>query len=748
MSGRVIGCDLGTSNSVIAVRQPEARVLQSRENQDSIPSVVGWRRDRIVAGAPAADRMATAPENTIVSIKRLMGRAYRDPEVERVRSRYLYQVVPPLEGTEDDLRVTLGGREYSPIEISSYILKKVKEDAELRLGEPVEFAVITAPAYFTDKQRDATRKAALMAGLKVQKILDEPTAAAIAFGVDNVGASDAANILVYDLGGGTFDISVLTVVGGVFAQLDIEGDMWLGGDDFDHKIMDYALECVRAAHGLDASGDKRFLIELKKRAEQAKRALSSADRADIEVPGLLRDGGGNLVDVELELTRERFEEMIRPEVERTMALTRTALANACVTAEEIDHVLLVGGSSMIPMVRRSLAALFGESRLRADVDPMKCVAIGAAALAAKLGARVECSRGHLNPGAAVKCGECGEALAASAGAIEVGSVTAMDYGIGATGGRFEPIIPKGSPYPSPEPVVKTFRTPSSGLRRMKVAVYAGSNPLASANELQITAWLELPPDVPENTPLDVSLKLDADCVLERVKVSLKDGSGREVEVYPDRGGDRRSQLEKRIEALRRRWDQARMKADLAAVRQVESVYEAAIQATNAGRLDEAEQKLREMKRELDKTEEALWKKRAIGIVNYSQLALSAYGWLIGAQQAARVRRLMEDLQAKLDRDDNAAADAAYAELDRETDAMPGIAIDLLAMERALYLAQQAGDLPAAGRLRAALNETVNAARRGDFNAANGKIKEMLPAIVRFIQAPTLRSAAKEDAPRG
>ena len=255
---KVIGCDLGTTNSVIAIRQAEMKVLQSRENQDSIPSVVGSHRDQIIVGSLAVDRMMSAPENTIVSIKRLMGRAYRDPEVERVKSRYLYKIVPPSEGTDDDLRVMLGGRQYSPIEISSQILKKVKEDAELRLNDAVEFAVITVPAYFSDKQRDATRKAGQMAGLKVQKILDEPTAAAIAFGVDNVGPNDAANILVYDLGGGTFDISVLTVVGGIFAQLDIEGDMWLGGDDFDHKIMDCVIEHVNTRTRWTRTGTSAF----------------------------------------------------------------------------------------------------------------------------------------------------------------------------------------------------------------------------------------------------------------------------------------------------------------------------------------------------------------------------------------------------------------------------------------------------------------------------------------------------------
>ncbi len=745
---KVIGCDLGTTNSVIAIRQAEIKVLQSRENQDSIPSVVGSHRDQIIVGSLAVDRMMSAPENTIVSIKRLMGRAFRDPEVDRVKSRYLYKIVPPSEGTDDDLRVILGGRQYSPIEVSAQILKKVKEDAELRLNDAVEFAVITVPAYFSDKQRDATRKAGQMAGLKVQKILDEPTAAAIAFGVDNVGPNDAANILVYDLGGGTFDISVLTVVGGIFAQLDIEGDMWLGGDDFDHKIMDCVIEHVNATYEVDAYRNKRFLIELKKRAEQAKKALSTMKSADIQIFGLLQDRDGNLIDVEYELTRDRFEGLIRPEVERSIELVKAAIENARVSIDQIDHVLLVGGSSCIPMVRKALVSLFGKSKVRMDLDPMKCVAVGAAVLAAKLGEQVECSNGHLNPGSALTCEECGETLGPKTDlGIEIGSVTAMDYGIETKGDKFEPIIPKGSPYPSPEPVVKTFRTPSSGLRRMKVRVYAGSNPVASKNELQITVWLELPADVQENTPLDVSLKLDQDCVIERVKVSLKDGSGREIEVYPDRGGDRRSRLEKKLEAIKRKWDEARPKADLAAVREVESHYEDVIRAANAGKLDEADQRLLSMKREVDKTEETQWKKRAIGIINYSQRALDAYGWLTDAAQVARIRKLIEELQAAVDNDDNAGADRKYTELDKETDAMPGIVIDMLAMERAIYAAQQAGDLSAADKLRVALNETISAARRSDITAAVNKVKEVLPLINMFLKAESPRSATKEDVPR-
>jgi molecular chaperone DnaK len=310
--GAAIGIDLGTTNSVAAIKRGDVRVIQTRDAEDSTPSVVGFYRDQIIVGKRALDRAAAAPKDTIVSVKRLMGRAFNDPEVQRALEKYRYQVVAPADGTDEDVRVILGGKEYSPIEVSSFILKKIKEDAELRLGETVEYAVITVPAYFTDRQIEATLRAGQLAGLKVQRILDEPTAAAIAFGMDSVGADDSRTVLVYDLGGGTFDISVLNVVGGVFGQVNLEGNMWLGGDDFDFRLMEHAVAHVRDVHGLDPSGNDRFMVALKISAQRAKEALSSLARADITVgaQGQLLDSEGNVLEVELEITRDQLERMI------------------------------------------------------------------------------------------------------------------------------------------------------------------------------------------------------------------------------------------------------------------------------------------------------------------------------------------------------------------------------------------------------------------------------------------------------
>jgi molecular chaperone DnaK (HSP70) len=557
--GNCIGIDLGEKYTTIAICEGgEARVLQNRESQDLTRSVVGEYRKRIVVGMLALDNQLLAPSDTIESIKRLMGRGFRDENVQQLKEHAAYTVVEPSDGTDDDVRVIMGGKEYSPIQISSMILKKVKEDAEMRLGgDPgsVEFAVITVPAYFTDKQKDATRKAGQLAGLKVQKILDEPTAAAIAFGVDNVGADDSKTILVYDLGGGTFDVSVMTIVGGSFVRLNIQGDMWLGGDDFDRKIMDHVLQHVSTVYGVDGATDPRFMVELKKKAEQAKKALSTMNRTDIIIPGMLKDDEDNLISVELELSRGEFEAMIAKDVARSIEIVQAAIKNAgeAMTPDQIDHVLLVGGSSYIPLVQSALAKVFGREKLRMDIDPMKCVAYGAAILSAKWAEKIECPKGHVNPGKNSVCGMpgCGEPLFADL-AGDRGGVTPMAYGTQAEGDQFDVIIPKGTLFPMTKPEIKRFRTSAADLRRVCIPLYAGSDPVASRNELMATVWLELPGHVPVDTPYEVAFSLDEDGVLKKVQVALLDGSAAKIETYLDRGDGLRSRLEKRLEQLKRR----------------------------------------------------------------------------------------------------------------------------------------------------------------------------------------------------
>jgi molecular chaperone DnaK (HSP70) len=746
--GRCIGIDLGTTNSVAAIREGAPRVLQNRESLDLTRSVVGEYKSKILVGELALDRQLMAPKDTVESIKRLMGRGFRDENVQRLKEKAVFAVVEPSDGTDDDVRVVMGGKEYSPIQISSMILKKVKDDAEMRLNDVVEYAVITVPAYFTDKQKDATRKAGRLAGLKVQKILEEPTAAAIAFGVENVGPEDSETILVYDLGGGTFDVSIMTIVGGSFVTLNIEGDMWLGGDDFDRKIMDHVLRYVSTVYGVDGTADTRFMTELKKKAEQAKRALSTMTRTDIIIPGMLKDDDGNLISVELDISRTEFEGMIATDVARSMAIVETAMKNAgeAMTADQIDHVLVVGGSSYIPLVQSSLAARFGREKLMMGVDPMKCVAYGAAILSAKWSEAVECRKGHVNPGKNTVCEapDCGEPLDLELTIAD--GVTGMPYGIRTKAEKvtcsnghenpgknrrccvagceeeltgaddcYEEIIPKGASFPTPEPVKRRFSTPAANLKRLRVAIYAGSDRVASKNDLQATVWLELPDHVSEDTPVEVFLSLDGDGILNKVLVALLDGSGTRVETYLDRGDGLRSLLEKKLEQLKRRKDEAGDTLDPEGKMKWEELYGKATKALSANDTAAASSCADRMEKLLQAGGDA-WKRRAKGLCGYTELVLG-HSFLLDPPKTQQLKTLVKELQASIDRDDEAGAEQKYKELDEATDDLPDMIKLLMMLIRAVGIAKEKGLGVESDNVLAAYHKVESALRANDPNRA-------------------------------
>ena len=403
-----IGIDLGTTNSVVAFKKKETIILLNRENNELTPSVVGLYKGKIIKGSLAVDRAELAPKDTITSIKRLMGRGYSDDTVQKMKKKMLYEIVEPSDATADDVRVILGGKEYSPIEISAMILEKLKEDANMRLNPDVDVigAVITVPAYFSESQKDATRKAGWKAGLKVKKILDEPIAAAIAYGIDEPDSPETKIVLVYNLGRGTFDVSVLMINAGAFVQMNIEGDMWLGGNDFNQKIIDYILREIKDEYGVDGRDNIRLMMVLKKEAEKAKKELSSMDSTDVFITDKLEDEEGNYIDVDVEITRERFEHMIEERVLSTIDIVHKAIENANLTINEIDNVILVGGSTTIPMVQRAVIDIFGEEKVLKNIDPMKCVSQGAAILAA-IRKEFECPECNMvNPNDAEKCSNC------------------------------------------------------------------------------------------------------------------------------------------------------------------------------------------------------------------------------------------------------------------------------------------------------------------------------------------------------
>ncbi|MEU3572206.1 Hsp70 family protein [Kitasatospora sp. NPDC036755] len=402
---RTLGIDLGTTNSVVAhLRRGEPEIIFNRQNQEATPSVVGsGRKGELLVGSTARSRIAVDGANVIRSVKRFMGRKFKDPQVQAALKEVDYKVTA---GTDGDVNVWFNGRSYTPIEVSAIILHRLKEDAEQRLGEPFHRAVITVPAYFGERQVAATQEAGRMAGLHVLRIINEPTAAALAYGITSEAGDEGRTVLVYDLGGGTFDISILLLVPGSVSVLGIEGDNLLGGDDFDRGITSALLEDIREEYGAEYQPDLRDRPKIAATAETIKIELSNQESSEVILPGL---GAGQLV-LETEFERSRFEELIEARIERTIELTHKAIMQANLTVGDIDEVVLVGGSTAIPLVARRLGEVFGPRRIRRGVNPMQCVALGAAVQSALVG-EVECPECRA-PGdlSASNCANCATTL--------------------------------------------------------------------------------------------------------------------------------------------------------------------------------------------------------------------------------------------------------------------------------------------------------------------------------------------------
>ncbi|MGH8876238.1 MAG: Hsp70 family protein [Stackebrandtia sp.] len=515
-----IGIDLGTTNSVVSTYDSaakNAKVVQIRGARQT-PSVVSLRKrdaqEEILVGAPALNWAKRDPNNTIMSVKRLMGRDFADPIVSASRARRSYKITQGS-GTDPRAHVIIGDTTYSPSQVSTMILESLREGAAAKIKEDITHAVITVPAYFRESQRTATREAGEAAGLVVKRIIDEPTAAAIAFGLE-LEEGDRRRVLVYDLGGGTFDISILHTAKDSeghnhFQVLDFVGDNWLGGDDFDLLIVDHIVEWVKSNAGVDPSKDTEFLFLAKKAAEEAKRELSEVDSTDIIIPGAFRAPSGP-VDVEMTLSRGDFDAMIAPLVDKTIVLVREALDRQNQSAEDITDVLLVGGSTLTPKVCEEVEKLFGSGKVRRHVDPMECVAVGAGILASTLNG-VECvSCATVNDESSSECSECGHSLinARSAGDTHVHDVTGMGLGVRAVRGNeddaFVAIIPRGTPYPMAEPMHQSFEATDG--RMITVPVFEGDNPIASENLEQGEIEYELPQEIDIHTRVDVAFLFD------------------------------------------------------------------------------------------------------------------------------------------------------------------------------------------------------------------------------------------------
>ena len=467
---RSIGIDLGTTNSVAAIKRVQVEILKNAEGDYLTPSCVTLKKKKLpfskpefVVGKNALEWMKQDPENTVQAVKRLMGRSILNPEVQKIieEKRVSYRINQHSRGTDNKLGILLKEKEFSPEEISAKILEKIRLDAEASFGGEVAYAVITVPAYFNDKQKHATRMAAAMAGLKVRRLLPEPTAAAISFGVDNVKGDDAKTVLVFDFGGGTFDLSVLTISGGQFIEQGKGGDMWLGGEDMDRLLADYVLAEIAREYDISdikafIEGQKpkarnRFRGELKSAVEKAKIRLSDHDEAFVEILGVLKDEDGDLVDVDVEITRERFDEMIAGMVDTVVGLTQKVLEDIHFTPDLIDKVLLVGGSSRIPRVIAAMKEVFGHEKVMVHERPMLAIAEGAAILSHRLAETYECPQCGLDVAQQEKiCGGCGfdlEKYVIEEGVFDIVHSAAHDYYIYLENGEKHLLVEKNTPLP-------------------------------------------------------------------------------------------------------------------------------------------------------------------------------------------------------------------------------------------------------------------------------------------------------------
>ena len=496
--GKIIGIDLGTTNSCVAVMENGTPVvIQNSEGGRTTPSIVGFtaKGERIV-GAPAKNQMVTNPKNTVYSVKRLIGHRYSELTGEAKKLPYAIKD----NGSDVRVEVTENGaqKQFSPQEISAFILQKMKKTAEDYLGEPVTEAVITVPAYFNDAQRQATKDAGKIAGLDVKRIINEPTAASLAFGFDKDQKSEKT-IAVYDLGGGTFDISILELGDGVFEVKATNGDTHLGGDDWDRVIVNWLIDGFKADTGIDLSGDAMALQRLRDEAEKAKIALSNQTTVDINLPFITADATGPK-HLQRSLTRAQFEQMTDSLFERTKEPCRKAMADAGITADKIDEVLLVGGSSRMPKVQEIVKQIFGKEGSK-GVNPDEAVAVGAAIQ--------------------------GGVLAGDVKDVLLLDVTPLSLGIETMGGVMTKLIPRNTTIPTKKSQV--FSTAADGQTAVTIHVLQGEREMAAQNRTLGNFDLVGIPAAPRGVPqIEVTFDIDANGI---VHVSAKDmGTGKEQHI--------------------------------------------------------------------------------------------------------------------------------------------------------------------------------------------------------------------------
>lgn len=759
-----IGIDLGTTNSVASIKKVHVEIIKNSEGDNITPSCVSVKKKKLlglmnqpefIVGKHALEWIKQDPANTVTAVKRLMGRSFSNPEVQKIVSdpRQAITITCQSRGTENSLVILLNKKEYTPEQISSQILKKIHKDAEDFLQDTVEYAVITVPAYFNDKQKHATRTAAALAGIKVQRLLPEPTAAAISFGVDQINEDEARTIMVFDFGGGTFDLSVLTISGGQFIEQGKGGNMWLGGEDIDRKIEDFVLketareydiEDIDQLIGLQEAGMKnRFLGELKAAVEQAKITLSEQQEAYIEILGFLKDPEGDLLDVDVTLTREQFDKIIQPVVENAVALTRKLLEDIHFTPDLIDQVLLVGGSSKITCIIKAVEEIFGPDKVLVHERPMLAIEEGAAILSHRLSDTYECvGCGNTVSQSDKICSKCGfdlEKHTIDQGVFDIVHSAAHDYYVVLENGDKYLLIEKNTPLPCEQ--TEVFKLVHSDQKLVHMKFF---NIVTDKEESIGDFWLGIDdtamdaywkdhsrenPELPFS--IQVTLKIDENNLVE-VAASLKELPGVELSKTLSRGkADEKlfNILEEMINEANEKGYSTYTIIDMTkriipAIKDIHGVID-----KKTGEVIESVYKLVEMK--IAKTKRLAEENiDCYALIYYAEAVLDNFPMALSSKEQSLIQKKIDHLK-KMNLDGTYEKNiAAYNDLDEFLDSFPLIDI-LMRINKAGNLCEE-HDPSKAPKFLAAITDIMEAVATEKLERVNTLLEDILPEVQKVI----------------